>query len=30
MISEIEKKQVNYEYLQYKEYKNWKERVGVK
>ena len=30
MISEIEKNQVNYEYLQYKEYKNWKERVGVK
>ena len=30
MISKIEKNQINYEYLQYKEYKNWKERVGVK
>ena len=30
MISKIEKNQVNYEYLQYKEYKNRKERVGVK
>ena len=30
MISKIEKNQINYEYLQYKEYKNRKERVGVK
>ena len=30
IISKIEKNQINYEYLQYKEYKNWKERVGVK
>ena len=30
MISKIEKNQINYEYLQYKEYKNSKERVGVK
>lgn len=30
MISKKEKNQINYEYLQYKEYKNRKERVGVK
>ena len=30
IINEEEKNKVNYEYLQYKEYKNRKERVGVK